>query len=58
MFVVPFTPEPNPPVHVTITQTCNSLTVHWTPPADSGTAEITQYRVLVYKDRAPCDTYK
>ena len=22
--------------------------MHWTPPADNGTAEITQYRVLVY----------
>ena len=51
MFVIPSTPEPSPPVNVTISQTtCNSITVHWTPPADSGNAAITQYRVLVYND--------
>ena len=45
------TPEPSPPVNVTATQTtCNSITVHWTPPADNGNAEITEYRVLVYND--------
>ena len=45
------TPEPNPPANVTITQTtCNSVTVNWTPPTDNGNAEITQYRVLVYKN--------
>ena len=45
-----FTTEPNPPANVTITQTtCNSVTVNWTPPTDNGNAEITQYRVLVYK---------
>ena len=50
-FVILSTPEPNPPVNVTITQTtCNTITVHWTPPADNGKAAITQYRVLVYKD--------
>ncbi len=48
MFVTPSTPEPNPPVNVTITQTtCNSVTVTWTPPTDN---EITGYTVLVYKD--------
>ncbi len=51
MFVTPSTPEPNLPVNVTITQTtCNSVTVNWSPPTDNGNAEITQYRVLVYKD--------
>ena len=51
MFVIPSTPGPNPPDQVTITQmTCNSVTVNWTPPTDNGNAEITQYRVLVYKD--------
>ena len=36
---------------MTITQTtCNSVTVNWTPPTDNGNAEITQYRVHVYKD--------
>ena len=51
MFVTPSTPEPNPPANVTITQTtCNSVTVNWTPPTDNGNAEITEYRVLVYKD--------
>ena len=36
---------------MTITQTtCNSVTVNWTPPTDNGNAEITQYRVLVYRD--------
>ena len=29
--------------------TCNSVVVNWTPPADNGSAELTQYRVLVYK---------
>ena len=49
------TPEPSPPFNVTVTQTtCNSITVHWTPPADSGNAEITQYRVLVYNDSDIC----
>ena len=24
--------------------------MHWTPPADSGNAEITEYRVLVYSE--------
>ena len=24
--------------------------MNWTPPADNGSAELTQYRVLVYKD--------
>ena len=43
--------EPNPPANVTITQTtCNSVTVNWTSPTDNGTADITEYRVLVYKD--------
>ena len=38
-------------MNVTTTQTtCNSVTVNWTPPTDNGNAEITQYRVLVYKD--------
>ena len=51
MFVILSTPEPNPPAKVTITQTtCNSITVHWTPPADNGNAVITEYRVLVYND--------
>ena len=51
MFVIPSTPEPNPPANVTITQmTCNSVTVNWTPPTDNGNAEITQYGVHVYKD--------
>ena len=51
MFVMLPTPEPNPPDNVTITQTtCNSVTVNWTPPTDNGNAEITQYRVLVYKN--------
>ena len=51
MFVIPSTPDPNPPANVTITQTtCNSVTVSWTPPTDNGNAEITQYTVLVYKD--------
>ena len=51
MFVIPSTPEPNPPANVTITQTtCNSVTVNWTFPTDNGNAEITQYRVHVYKD--------
>ena len=51
MFVTLSTPEPNPPVNVTITQTtCNSVTLNWTPPTDNGNAEITQYSVLVYKD--------
>ena len=54
MLVKLSTPEPNPPVNVTITQTtCNSITVHWTPPADNGNAAVTQYRVLVYKDSGP-----
>ena len=45
------TPGPNPPDQVTITQTtCNSVTVNWTSPTDNGNAEITQYRVLVYRD--------
>ena len=45
------TPEPNPPDQVTITQmTCNSVTVNWNPPKHNGNAEITEYRVLVYKD--------
>ena len=51
MFVIPSAPEPNPPDQLTITQTtCNSVTVNWTSPTDNGNAEITQYRVLVYKD--------
>ena len=52
MFVIrPFTPAPSPPENVTITQiTCNSVVVSWTPPADNGNAELTQYKVLVYKD--------
>ena len=51
MFAILSIPEPNPPANVTITQTtCNSVTVNWTPPTDNGTAEITQYRVHVYKD--------
>ena len=51
MFVILSTPEPNPPANVTITQTtCNSVTVNWSPPTDNGNAEITGYRVLVYKD--------
>ena len=51
MFVIPSTPEPNPPANVIITQTtCNSVTLNWTPPTDNGNAEITQYRVLVYSD--------
>ena len=51
MFVTPSTPEPNPPNNVNVTQTtCNSVTVNWTSPTDNGNAEITQYRVLVYKD--------
>ena len=50
MFVIPSTPEPNPPANVIITQTtCNSVTVNWTTPGN-GNAEITQYGVLVYKD--------
>ena len=49
--MIPSTPEPNPPAIVTITQTtCNSVTVNWTPPTDNGTADITEYTVLVYKD--------
>ena len=48
------TPEPSPPDNVTVTQTtCNSITVHWTPPVDNGNAAITQYRVLVYNDSGP-----
>ena len=51
MFVMLSTPEPNPPVNVTIAQTtCNSVTVNWTSPTDNGNAEITEYRVIVYKD--------
>ena len=51
MFVIPSTPEPNPPANVTITQTtCNSATVNWTSPTDNGNAEITGYKVLVYND--------
>ena len=51
MSLILSTPEPNPPVNVTITQTtCNSVTVNWTPPTDNGNAEITGYRVLVYND--------
>ena len=51
LYITPSTPEPNPPANVTITQrTCNSVTVNWTPPTDNGNAEITQYRVHVYKD--------
>ena len=51
MYAMLFTTEPNPPDQVTITQTtCNSVIVNWTPPTDNGNAEITQYRVLVYKD--------
>ena len=51
MFVIPSTPEPNPPDKVIITQTtCNSVTVNWTPPTDNGNAETTEYRVHVYKD--------
>ena len=51
MFAIIFTPEPNPPNNVNVTQTtCNSVTVNWTSPTDNGNAEITQYRVLVYKD--------
>ena len=51
MFVILSAPEPNPPDQVTITQTtCNSVTVNWTSPTDNGNAEITQYRVHVYKD--------
>ena len=58
MFVIFSTPEPSPPVNVTITQTtCNSITVNWTPPADNGNAEITQYRVLVYKDSGDLVTH-
>ena len=45
IYIIPSTPEPSPPVNVTITQTtCNSITVHWTPPVDNGNAEITECR--------------
>ena len=45
------TPAPSPITDVNITSlTCNSVVVNWTPPADNGSAELTQYRVLVYKD--------
>ena len=58
MFVISSTPEPSPLVNVTITQTtCNSITVHWTPPADSCNAAITEYRVLVYNDSDPHVTH-
>ena len=51
MFVMLSTPEPNSPANVTITQTtCNSVTVNWTPPTHNGNVDITEYRVLVYKD--------
>ena len=56
--MVPSSPEPSPPVNVTITQTsCNNITVHWTPPADNGNAAITEYRVLVYEDSDPHVTH-
>ena len=46
-----YTPAPSPPAQVNTTEiTCNSVVVNWTPPADNGSAELTQYRVLVYKD--------
>ena len=36
---------------MTITETtCNSVVVNWAPPTDNGNAELTQYRVLVYKN--------
>ena len=49
--MIPSTPEPNPPANVINTQTtCNSVTLNWTPPTDNGNAEITGYKVLVYRD--------
>ena len=49
-YVLSLTPEPSPPANVSTNETtCNSVVVNWIPPADNGSAELTQYRVLVYK---------
>ena len=51
MSLILSTPEPNPPDQVTLTKTtCNTVTLNWTSPTDNGNADITEYRVLVYKD--------
>ena len=42
------TTEPSPPANITvIDKTCNSLSVQWSPPSDTGGLEITGYMVDV-----------
>ena len=48
MYVQYLTTEPSPPENITvINKTCNSLSVQWSPPSDTGGLAITGYTVDV-----------
>ena len=45
------TTEPSPPENITvINKTCNSLSVQWSPPSDTGGLAITGYMVNVVRN--------
>ena len=50
-YTIPLTTEPSPPENITvINKTCNSLSVQWSPPSDTGGLAITGYMVDVDKN--------
>ena len=51
------TTEPSPPENITvINKTCNSLSVQWSPPSDTGGLAITGYRVNVAENSFSTNT--
>ena len=46
-----YTTDPDPPKNITVINiTCNSLSVQWSPPSDTGGLPITGYTVIVKND--------